>query len=149
MMEGVRSMRYEVFLRYILLSIHPISPEVGTGKGSTLCPAVHAPTRIEAFYMTILPWGAGPNILGCYVLLFQPGLDFFASELRAIGASQVFGLLPLHSCAPVPIDDPMGACNQHEDAFPGGTSFMSVAYPGARYLHPIGTDLCVKPVEMC
>lgn len=119
MTEGVRRMRYEVFLRYILLSIHPISPEVGARKGSTLGPAVHAQTRIEAFYMTILPWGTGPNILGCYVLLFQPGLDFFASEPRAIGASQVFGFFPLHSCAPVPIDDPMGACNQHEDAFQG------------------------------
>lgn len=99
--------------------------------------------------MTILPRGAGPNILGCYVLRFQPGLDFFASELRAIGASQVFGFFPLHSCAPVPIDDPMGACNQHEDAFPGVLPSCLLHILVHVNLQSIGTNLYTHSVEMC
>lgn len=36
--------------------------------------------------------GTGLDVLRRYILPFQPGLYFFASELRAIVASEVFGV---------------------------------------------------------
>lgn len=98
--------------------------------------------------MTILPWGAGPNILECYVLLFQ---QVWISSLRNSGLLSLLrhsGFLPVHSCAPIPIDDPMGACNQHEVAFPGSIPSCLLHILVYVNLRPIGTNLYAQPVEM-
>lgn len=57
-----------------MLSVQEFSPQTG----------------VEAFYVSVLPRGSGAGVLGSYMLLFEPCLDFFASELWAIVASEVF-----------------------------------------------------------